>query len=113
MSLKIEDGIQIRHQLYEVVVSGDVNVLRRKKFDAFSADVGVADYNYFTLYNHELTPLNKFHRKIFPHLRSRSKEQLQEFISTNKLPTSQLANSIRIIEFYNSIARNAEPLARN
>jgi hypothetical protein len=113
MSLRTEDGALVRHQLYEIVVSGDVSVLRRKKFDAFTTDTGADDYAYFALYDYELTPLNKFNRKIFPRLRSRSNEQLEKFISTNRLTTNQLANSIRIIEYYNSIVKNGEPFARN
>src|SRR5688572_11402532 len=35
VSLKEQAGVQVRHALYEVVISGDVSVVRRKKMTAF------------------------------------------------------------------------------
>lgn len=110
---KINHGVQTSYQFYEIVISGDVSVLRRQKNIAFKKNSNANDYNYFTLYKNQLTPLNKFEKEIYPQLRLSSNEEFEAFHSTYKPATNELVNSIQIIEFYNSIVKDGEPMARN
>lgn len=113
ISLKKEDDIRRSYQLYEIVVSGKVSVLRRKKAGAFSNHTADLDYCYFTRHEDGLVPLAKFNRKVFPGLRARSDKRLESFISIHKLSGNCAANAIRIIEFYNELVVEEETLARN
>ncbi len=111
ISLEENAGMRTHHYLYEVIVAGEMDVLRKIKPSAFSTHDDALDYNYFILYNDVITPLGKFKRKIYPHLQSRSDGRLEEFVSINRLSTDRPVNAIRIIEYYNSIAKT-EPIAR-
>ncbi len=114
MSLvKLKTGARPVYQLYEVIITGEVNVVRRTKQSAFSVHADALDFNYFILYNDKLTPLRKFNRKIFPHLISPSDDRLKKFISTNRLTAHHAGNAIRIIDFYNRLIKADESLARN
>ena len=101
------------YQLYEVIMKGEVTVVRRKKENAFSVHTDALDFNYFILYNNELTPLRKFNKKIFPQLLISSDNRLEEFISINRLTAHHAANTLRIIEFYNGLIKTEGSLARN
>ena len=84
-----------------------------KKMSAFSERPSELDFNYFTRYNDELIALRKFKKKVFPHLRSEPDTRLENFISANKLRADLPTNAIRIIEYYNSLVKADEPIARN
>ena len=85
LSLKEDDGVRSSYQLYEIVVTGKVDVLRRKKSAAFSEHPSELDFNYFIRYNDEIIALRKFKKKVFPHLRSQPDTRLENFITANKL----------------------------
>ena len=112
ISWKEDDGIRSSHHLYELVITGRVDVLRRKKESSFSNQPEPLDFNYFIRCNGELTPLKKFRRKIYPQLRSDADERLETFVASNKLRTNQPANALRIIEYYNSLVTIDERIAR-
>ncbi len=59
LSLKEDDGVRSSYQLYEIVVNGKVDVLRRKKMSAFSEHPSELDFNYFIRYNDELNCVKK------------------------------------------------------
>jgi len=112
ISVKNDDGVRSSHHLYEVVITGTVDVLRRKKQLAFSGQTEPLDFNYFVRCNNELTPLKKFRRKVYPQLRSRSDARLENFVASKKLRINTPDNAIRIIEYYNTLVKMEEPIAR-
>jgi hypothetical protein len=111
LSLKEKDGVRSSYHLYEIVIAGRVDVLRRKKTSAFSEHTSALDFNYFIRYNEELIVLRKFKRKVFPQLRSESDTRLENFITANKLRADLPTNAIRIIEYYNSLVKVEDPVA--
>ena len=64
-------------------------------------------------YNDEIIALRKFKKKVFPQLRSEPDTRLENFIAANKLRADLPTNAIRIIEYYNSLVKAEEPIARN
>lgn len=111
--LQFEDDIHTRYKLYEVVISGKVSVLRRKKSNALSIYADQLDFNYFIKFNGVLTPLRKFNRKFFNQLLSHADKRLEDFIETNRLTANNDINTMQIIEFYNSLIKSDESLAKN
>jgi len=79
---------------------------------AFSEHPRELDFNYFIRYNDELPALRKFKKKVFPHLQSEPDTRLENFIAANKLRVDLTTSAIRIIEYYNSIVKIDEPIAR-
>ena len=115
VSLTNVNEIRKEHLLYEIVVSGEITVLRRKKQSAFSDHSDPLDYNYFTRYKNILSPLAKFNRTILPLLVANTDGRMAQFISENGLRRYDTASSIRIIEFHNAKipADNFQPTAFN
>lgn len=105
ISLKENDGTHSHNYLYEVVVAGEVNVLRKVKPGAFSTHDGPLDYNYFIYYSNVMTPMGKFKRKIYPLLESRSGSHREILCRSTGLRPDLPKNAIEIIEYYNRMAR--------
>lgn len=101
VSLSEPNRKRTEYHFYEVVVPGEITVLRRKKASAFSNHTDALDYNYFTHYNNLLLPLSKFASTIFPHLVTGADEIVERYILENRLKPYRAAGAIRIIEFYN------------
>jgi len=109
---KTDDGVRSSYHLYEIIISGRVDVLRRKKDSSFSNQTDPLDFNYFVRCENELISLKKFRKKVYPQLRSQSDSRLESFIADNKLRTNQPDNAIRIIEYYNTLVKSDESFAR-
>jgi hypothetical protein len=112
LSLKRDDGIRSTYHLYEMVITGKIDVLRRKKTSAFSKHADALDFNYFVRYNDELSALSKFKRKVLPALCPEPDTRLENFISANSLRPDLSPNIIRIIKYYNSLVQAGETVAR-
>jgi hypothetical protein len=101
-----------KHQLFEVVLLGKVTVLRHQKHDLVDPSEA-DDFTYYCRYGDVVLPLNKFTKKVYPHLMSLDDKRLERFISENHLKASNAANSIRIIEFYNRMTVADEAIAKH
>ena len=100
-------GLSSPLMLYEEVVSGEVEVLRRPR--DLPGKVAFADHNafdYFALVHGELILLQKFKGYIYPVLHEQAGRQMESFIAQNKLSINVMADAIRIITFYNQHMRN-------
>ncbi|WP_276369738.1 hypothetical protein [Chryseolinea sp. H1M3-3] len=111
ISIKKDDGIRSSYHLFELVVAGDLSVIRRKKEPSLSIQNEPMDFNYFVYLNDEIIALKKFRRKVFPRLQY--DHRLNEYISFNNLSGDRAVDAIRIIEYYNQLLKANEPLAKN
>jgi hypothetical protein len=112
VSLKINDGVRSVYQLYEVVISGEIDILRRKKESAFSLDQDALDFNYYIYHDHELLPLRKFKRRIYNTLQLKSDDRIQYFMKTQGLGVELPVHIIRIVEYYNGFFNTAGQFAK-
>lgn len=113
VSLRERSNARTSFHLYEVVTTGQVEVLRRMKVNSLSTSNSELNYNYFIKYNDAMVPLKKFGRKIFPKLISSSDGKLDDYVSTHNLHKYNMANAIQIIEHYNRLVKSPETLASN
>ena len=113
LSVKQDFGSRSIYQLFEVVLSGSVDVIRRRKPSSIFNNPNAHDFNYFTRHRGELTLLKKFKTKVYPQLRGGVDDRLEEFVASNRLSADLPTNAIRIIEFYNSLTFPEEPIARH
>ena len=98
-------------QLYETVIQGKLDVLRRpRSFSVTATDA--KDYDYYCRDNDTLVPLWKFYSDIYPSLEDASRQHLAAFIKANNLQKGNDGNLIRIIGYYNKLIRSEEALAR-
>lgn len=97
--------------LYEVVVTGKVWVLRRlNKYH--SMPPGDDEYMYYSMKNDELVELKKFGATMFAHLDDLSGQQLSVYVRAKRFDPYQLADAIRIIQYFNSLEIPAGVLSR-
>lgn len=111
VSLREKNTFHTYHQLFEVVVHGEVCVLRKQKTKFPNPSDGL-DYTYYVNYQDELLLLRKFGKKIYPRMKS-SLMQLEGYVSSNRLREYDAANSITIIEFYNRQLRGEMMTAKH
>jgi hypothetical protein len=105
-------GAFTTHQFFEVVVYGEVNVLRRQRLLPYSIHQEVIDYEYFVQKDEVLLQLRKFKRKVYPQLLVSCEEKLTNFVRENKLNLTRSPHVIRIVEYYNGLATHDHTLAK-
>jgi len=98
-------------QLYEVVLQGSIDVLRRPR-TLSSNSAESKDFDYYCSDHNKLIPLWKFYRELYPAIEDHSRQQLLAFIKANDLQHGDDANLITIIGYYNKMARAEQALAR-
>lgn len=90
---------------YEVIVVGEVNVMRLLKSqritDRKKSDLD--DYDYFVLLEENLINLKQFSNKVYPNLVYRS-EQIPFLVKEQHLNPNQKADAIRIVQLYNKVS---------
>ncbi len=111
ISVKESNPVRVHYRFFEVVVNGEVSLLRRQTAKGTRLS-DADDFQYSVYYKNELVPLRKFSRTIYPQLRKAVHPRLENFIAVNKLGTNTDVNSIRIIEYYNLLMRSEDAIAR-
>lgn len=96
--------------LYEVVVFGEIKILRRLLFSFADPGDDKNSYHYFVLAGNELVTINKFRTKVFPDLLNAS-ESLSGFIHENRLNPNVHEDVIRIVEYFNRVSRSKSLIA--
>ncbi len=100
VSIKRSQG----NRFYEVVVGGEVSVVRDFKPFANRANPDEIDsYNYFTFASNSLEPIHQFKRKVFPKLLEQYPEQLEAFVHKEKLAIYEMKSALLIIEKFNRL----------
>jgi hypothetical protein len=99
ISLLDKSRLYNHHQFFEIVVQGEVSVLRRQQTRSLHPSDAL-DFTYYVSYRDDVMLLKKFGRKVYPQLRT-SMERLEDFVASNHLRAYDSSNSIRIIEYYN------------
>jgi hypothetical protein len=97
-------------KIYEIVLYGEVTVLRKEK--KFSDWDSPKDFNYFILQNQKIVPIKYFKRKIFPSLIAKDQFAVVSFVNDEKLNPNSLADIIQIIAYYNKAEATQNSLAR-
>jgi hypothetical protein len=100
------------YRLFEIVLMGDVRVLRRIVSAMADFKDDARAYQYYLQHEEILLELHKFRSKLYPKLVSKS-SILSNFIETNRLNPSDAADIIRIVEFYNKARNSMDVVASN
>lgn len=99
------------YQLFEIVLRGQVTVLRKERFHLNHEDH--EDFNYFTLYRDEVLPIKQFRKKVYPHLSDCDPIKSSAYEGKERLNLNSTKDAINLIKFYNQLVRNSESLARS
>jgi hypothetical protein len=100
------------HALYEVVLSGEIKVLRKVIADYADPHNHRDSYHYSICMGEETIPIHKFRTKVYPGLISSSNSLARRISETGWNPSIK-ADIILIIDYYNKEARSKSILARH
>jgi hypothetical protein len=93
------------HHLFEVVLLGEINVIRRVVSSTADLTDDAKGYHYYLQSGSDLIVLHKFQSKLYPRL-LRESGTLSDYIGENNLNPNLPADVIRIVAYYNR-TRNA------
>lgn len=113
VSFQLSFGAATYHQFYEVILDGDVSVVRKQRVIWYSIHLDEIEYDYFIKHNEQLTAINKFRRQVLPQLVRSSSGTIASFVSEHKLNPHKRADIILIIDYFNQLHTNRSPLAKN
>lgn len=100
------------HRLYEVVVFGDVIVLRKEKTLTTSKKSDAHDFVYFIRYANETVDVKSFRTKVYPAIVKDGGPLLSMFMLDHRLNPNNASNAIQIIKYYNHLKSEDQALAR-
>lgn len=112
ISLPLEWGAATYHQFFELILNGDVKILRRQRVVWYSIHIDDIEYDYYIKKDNALTALSKFKREVFPAL-LQSSSDLSSYVREHKLRPIRLNDVVQIVDQYNQLQMNKNPIAKN
>ncbi len=101
------------NQLYEVVLAGELKVLRKRKTYDFpdkgesseltKAEENAYNYHYFIQFNEDLVEMCDFSKKVLPHMRNQHPRELGLLLKEYDWNIHQASGAIRLIDEYNQL----------
>lgn len=115
ISIRNPSSVFKSYQLYEIVVAGEISLLRKEEPDVIVAkeDHEALGYRYLIRYKGELSSLKKFRSRIFPKIRHIPGVEMASFIKTNKLNPNNESSAVLIIQYYNKMIGSPGEIAMN
>jgi len=104
-------GARLHSQLYEVVLQGDIMVLRRPR--DMQTTAAIDGYHYFLKREDGVMPLYAFKKKVYPLLLQETDGLLDAFRREYKLNPMEIADAVKLIEYYNQQVRAGNIMAKN
>lgn len=113
VSLAIGIGAGRSHQFFELLVDGEVCILRRQLTLWYSLHLDLTEYEYYVLYDEEIMGLHKFRKNIYPTLLDKSEGALEAYVKTNRLSPKALHDILDMSEYYNTYVTTNFQIAKN
>lgn len=98
ISVKKEVGAAVFFELFEVVLGGEISVLRKERSPWRLRHLREREFEYFVYSDNVLLPLNKFRKKLFRRVASKD---LKQYVRKHRLNLYQIHDAVRIIEYIN------------
>jgi hypothetical protein len=113
VSLNIGVGAARSFQFFELLVDGEVSILRRELSVWYSLHLDLTDFEYFVLYDEEIHDLHKFRKKVYPTLINKSEGALESYVTTNQLSPKTLEDILDMTQYYNTYVTTRFQIAKN
>lgn len=99
------------YHIYEVVVHGQMSLLRRQ--NALAANLNemsdVYDFDYFVVMDGETCFLHQFREKVYPVMLKRCDSAVSGYVKDQKLNPNDASAAIQLIQYYNRHCATGEP----
>jgi hypothetical protein len=110
-SLQFAVGAATANNLYEVVVDGEISVLRKQRVLWYSVHLEIPEEDYYVWRENQLVSLYHFTRKEFPRLVKASNGNMKFFMKSHKLNPKRMRDMIEILGYYNEQRLSESQLA--
>jgi hypothetical protein len=98
--------------LYEVVLFGNVQIVRHLKDVSIAPYADADDFSYFIRTEDCLTPLEKFRKRLYDDMLHEGGLELSVFVTEQHLDPNVSAHAIMIVEEYNRLMKSHQAMAR-
>ena len=100
------------YSFYEVVLHGDVTILRQARGYINSGISEEDEFDFFTWHELKLTPLKQFRDKIYPMIMDYNYAMMHSYKKQEQLNPNRPADAIRLVRYYNKLVTlEATPIA--
>lgn len=113
VSLNIGVGAGKSYQFFELLVDGEVSILRKQLTLWYSLHLDMTEYEYYVLYDQEINGLHKFRKKVYPTLLAKSGGALESYVQENKLSPKSLDDIVDMSAYYNAYINAEFQIAKN
>ncbi|HEY0655648.1 MAG TPA: hypothetical protein VGD65_21085 [Chryseosolibacter sp.] len=113
VSLAIGIGAARSHQFFELLVDGEVTILRRQLSLWYSLHLDMTEYEYYVLFDEEIHGLHKFRKNVYPRLISKTEGALASYVRANNLSTKALDDILEMTTYYNTYVTSNHLIAKN
>jgi hypothetical protein len=113
ISIEEEVCVATLHQLYEVVLKGEVTVLRKERVLWYTVHLDIPEEDYFVWNSHEMISLYRFKRKVFPGIVKASHGSMKSYMRRHKLNPNRVDDMIEILAHYNQQKLDESQFAKN
>ena len=91
-------------QFYEVVINGEVSVVREmKKYADRSHPDEIDSYRYFAHYKNLMIPLTHFRNKVYPKLVEEQPIDIRTYVRGERLDPNEMQSALLIIKEFNRV----------
>lgn len=111
ISILTEAGAVRAYELYEVVIDGEISILRKELSSWQSYYLEVEDFAYFAFLNDELLDLKTFRRRVYKKLLKDHAADIDEYVRAHNLSPYSFMDMVRVINKIN-VEKKARALAR-
>lgn len=105
ISIRDKSSSEYNFGLYEVVVTGEVKLIRHLKDYAASSSSLVDDYVYYVHNQGQLVPLQFFNERVYVDLVVRGGEHLKQYEKINRLNANHADDAVKLIIKFNKMMR--------
>lgn len=113
VTLYLGVGAARTFRFFEIMVDGEVSLLRKEVNVWYSLHFDMTEYEYYVLYGDELIDASKFKRTVYPDLVKKSDGALKSYVRENKLIAYKLSDVVSMLEFYNQYKIDHVEIARH
>ena len=110
ISLLSKEGAAIAYELYEVIVDGEISILRKELSSWQSYYLEVEDFQYFALIDDELLDIKTFRRRVYKKLLKEHAPEIDEYVREHNLSPYTFIDMVQVINEIN-VGKKARALA--